>query len=197
VWSPAYLKDWSQWLKQKNPDEGVSYEETSDFTHFMQTGQIGTAPQGGSGGYFAVPSHLGIYISPGPSSGAIGNWGGFGYGSVIHSSGFGLSDTAGAISPGTNSPSFTDVTGGGGLVGIFDVSRYFGLGGDQSLTVKGYFDYSSDNLTVGSSATLAPLIVGNGGSINSDTYTFGGGALYRFGTSYVALSGSGAGVAGA
>ena len=125
-----------------------------------------------------------MYVSPGSTNTA--SWGAFGDGAVIHSSGYGVTDTAGAIPANTKSPGFSDVTGGGGLFATYDASSFFGLTGDQSLTLKGAFDYSHDSIAVGSAPTLAGLIVGNSGSINGDTYTFGGAALYRFGTSYFA-----------
>jgi hypothetical protein len=128
--------------------------------------------------------HLGMYVAPVGSNNYVGG-AAAGFGSVMTSSGYGLTDTAGAVPANTRSSGFKAVGGGGAIAGVFDASRYVGLSGDQSLTVQGYFKYDADSISIGSSTLAVPLIGGNAGSIHSDTYRFGGTALYQFGASYV------------
>ncbi|MGC1777321.1 MAG: hypothetical protein WBB34_05190, partial [Xanthobacteraceae bacterium] len=171
----------SGWQSTMSSNEGPGWVLTP---LFQGTGASGGGYNGISGG----SGHLGMYVSS-PSSG-IDGWGGFGGASEVRSGGYGLTDTAGAVAAGTKSPGFADVGGGGGVFGTYDVSRYVGLPADQSLILSGYFNYDADSLSVASAPGLAPLIVGNAGSLTGDTYTFGGNALYRFGSSYVVGSGS-------
>ena len=177
----ALLEAWLKEQQRLYPDDGVSYQETSAFTNFMQTGQFGSNAQGpanltGAGG------HLGMYVNGSPD---LTGWGVAGGGDVLHSNGFRLTDSAGAFAPGSLGPSVRDVGGGGGIYGNFDATRFFGLPAGQSLTLKGFFDYQSDSAQFGLAPGVGPLAVGNGGSAHSDLYTFGGTALYTFGASYL------------
>jgi hypothetical protein len=164
-----------------NPQDGASFEETSDFTNFMQTGQFGTNASGPAGG------HLGMYVNGSPDFTA---WGIGGVGAVVHGDGLRFTDTTGALAPGTIGPSVRNVTGGGGLNGVFDATRFLGLPAGQSLTLKGFFGYDSDAVQFGLAPGAGALAVGNGGSLRADTYTFGGSAFYGFGASYLHGTGS-------
>jgi hypothetical protein len=127
--------------------------------------------------------HLGMYVSGDASNPA--DSGVAGSGSVVRGSGYRISDSAGALAPGTTGPSFRDTSGNGGIWGSYDASRFFGLGGNQSLVLRGFFDYQSDSTNLGAAPAAAPLVVGNAGSLHGDTYTFGGVADYRSGLSYL------------
>lgn len=151
-----------------------------------------------------APTHLGMYVSPSPvePSSSIAHlgmyvsqpsdltawgagWGALGSGSVLHSSGYGLSDTAGVLAPGTTSPRVRDVSGSGSIFGTVDATRVLGLPANQSLLLSGYFNYQQDSLSLGSVPAAAPLVVGNAGSLRADSYAFGGDALWRVGTYYL------------
>ena len=172
-YTAEYLADYLE--EKKNAAAPGSTLPTDGLTPLFQgTGAnpYGTnAPVGGS--------HLGMYVSPG----GLSSWGGAGGGAVSHSS-YSITDTAGAVGPGTNGQSVRDVSGSGGIFGTLDASPFFGLPANQSLLVTGFFDFSGDSLSFGSVPGAAPVIVGNAGSIHADTYTFGGNVLYRFGSSY-------------
>ena len=155
----------------------IEYDPTTLTPLFQGTGA-------GNGG------HLGMYVSPSTPSSWIDGWGIYGGGSEVRGSGYGLTDTAGTVPANTTSPGFSAVSGDVGISGTYDVSRYIGLPADQSLDVKGYFNYGQDNIRVATGPALGPLIVGNAGSLNGNTYTFGASALYRFGTSYIVGAGS-------
>jgi hypothetical protein len=161
-----------------NYSDGVSFEDPGDFARFMQTGQIGNSASAAA----AAAGHLGMYVNGSPD---LTSWGVNGGGAVLHSDGFRMTDSAGAFTPGTLGPSTRDVSGGGGINGTFDATRFFGLPTGQSLTLKGFFEYDNDDAQFGLAPGVGALAVGNGGSINSDNYTFGATALYTFGTSYL------------
>jgi len=118
-----------------------------------------------------------MYVSSSPTGGidafAAGG------GSVTRSSGYGVTDSAGLLAPGTTTPSIRDVSGGGGIAGSYKVS---GLPANQSLSFSGFFDYARDNITLG---TITGLAAGNAGSGQTDTYTFGGSFLYSIGATYL------------
>jgi hypothetical protein len=145
--------------------------------------QWGTTSQGDVIGPAVPPGHLGMYTSS--STPDQSGWGAVGGGGGLRSSGYGISDTAGAITPGATGPNFHDTFGNGGIYGTFDASRYFGVvGAGQSVLLSGFFDYRRDNLSIAADPSLAQTVVGNAGGIGADTYTFGGSALYRSGTVY-------------
>jgi hypothetical protein len=123
-----------------------------------------------------------MYTDATPAS---NNWGAAGGGSAIRGSGYGISDTAGVLAPGTTGPSFRGVSGNGGIYGNIDASRFFGFSGNQSLILAGYFDYRQASIDLGAVPAVGPLVRGNSGSLHADTYTFGGEALYRAGTAYL------------
>jgi len=128
-------------------------------------------------------NHLGMYVSSDTAN--LNDWGAAGGGSVSRSSGYRITDSAGTIAPGTIGPSLRDVSGNGGIYGSYDASRFFELTGNRSLILKGFFDYRQDSIALGAAPGAAPLVVGNAGSMHMDTYTFGGIADYRSGTSYL------------
>jgi hypothetical protein len=120
---------------------------------------------------------LGMYVSNGGMSGDI-TLGGGGY--SLRNGGASVSDTAGLIAPGTQSSSYRENGGGGGINGTYDASRF--VGANQHLVFNGAFDYTSSNTSFGG--------VGTGSSINSDNYRFTGIGLYSNYNTYLALSGS-------
>jgi hypothetical protein len=130
-----------------------------------------------SGGSGSGNSHLGMYVSNGGMSGDAG-FSGEGY--SLRNSGVSISDTAGLVAPGTNSPSYHENGGGGGLNGTYDASRF--VGPNQKLLFNGAFDYTNSSTNFGG--------IGAGSSINSENYNFTGTAFYSNYDTYVALKGS-------
>ena len=126
---------------------------------------------------------LGMHVSPGPIDPIDASAGGGA--SVTRSSGYGVTDTMGLVAPGSIGPSIRDTSGNGGLNGTIDATRFFGLPANQSVVLGGFFDYRRDNVSLGSSPALAALAVGNAGSLQADTYTFGGTLFYRAGSAYL------------
>lgn len=130
---------------------------------------------------------LGMWSTPSsatPSIEALGS----GTGGVIHGSGFGSSDTAGLIKPGTPTPTFHDSYGGGGMSGIVDASAL--VGANQSLKFLGFFHYTREDVGYGpDAATLALGLAGGSGTVQNNTYTFGTGLRYEFGASYLNAGG--------
>jgi hypothetical protein len=123
------------------------------------------------------PGYLGMHVSNGGTSGDV-TLGGGGY--SLRNGGVSISDTAGFIAPGTQSASYHENGGGGGISGMYDASRF--VGANQHLLFSGAFDYTSSNTNFGG--------VGAGSTINSDNYTFTGIALYSNYNTYLALSAS-------
>ena len=80
----------------------------------------------------------------------------------MRNSGVSITDTAGLIAPGTNSPSYHENGGGGGLSGTYDASRF--VGPNQHLFFNGAFDYTNSSTNFGG--------VGAGSSINRENYNF-------------------------
>jgi hypothetical protein len=121
--------------------------------------------------------HLGMYVSNGGMSGDV-TLGGGGY--SLRNGGVSLSDTAGLIAPGTQSASYRENGGGGGISGTYDASRF--VGANQHLLFNGAFDYTNSSTNFGG--------VGAGSSITSNNYSFTGGGLYSNYNTYLALTGS-------
>ena len=120
---------------------------------------------------------LGMYVSPnGGTSGDV-TAGGGGY--SLRNGGASVSDTAGLIAPGTNSPSYHENGGGGGLGGTYDASRF--VGPNQHLLFNGAFNYTNTSTNFGGA--------GVGNSINGDNYSFTGTAVYSNYDTYLALKG--------
>jgi hypothetical protein len=140
-------------------------------------GGLGFALESLSGGSGSANSHLGMYVSNGGMSGDAG-FGGGGY--SLRNSGASISDSAGLIAPGTNSASYRENGGGGGLNGTYDASRF--VGPNQKLLFNGAFDYTNSSTNFGG--------IGAGSSINSENYSFTGTAFYSNYDTYVALKGS-------
>jgi hypothetical protein len=118
-------------------------------------------------------SQLGMYISHGTADASV-----FGGAAVTRNSGYGVSDSAGLVAPGTTAPSFKDVAGGGGVAGSYDLN----LSGNQSLRFSGSFDYRRVDMTLGA---LAGLGLASAGSVQTDTYRFGGAVIYGLGSAYL------------
>lgn len=131
-----------------------------------------------------VKSHLGMYVS---GDNNFNSWGAGGGGSLTHGSGFGATDSAGVLAPGSVTPNFRGTSGGGGIFGTFDASYYVSAG--QHLFFNGFFDYSQYSESVSAAVGLPALVIGAGSSHN-DAYTFGGSVLYSVNTAY--LQGTGA-----
>jgi hypothetical protein len=89
-------------------------------------------------------------------------------------------NTAGLIAPGTQSASYRENGGGGGISGTYDASRF--VGANQHLLFNGAFDYTNSSTNFGG--------VGAGSSINSNNYSFTGTGLYSNYNTYLALKGS-------
>jgi hypothetical protein len=136
----------------------------------------GTQPQEQPAG------RLGMYVNSG--SQAPTGWGGAGAGSVMRGSGLGVTDSAGVLVPGST-VNFRDTGGNGGLFYTIDATRFFGIPADQSLLLTGFFDYSGDSASLGAVPGGGAVIIGNAGSLHTDTYTLGGSLFYRTGTTYV------------
>jgi hypothetical protein len=128
------------------------------------------------GGIGAQSSHLGMYVNGGTTGDVTLDGGGF----SLRNSGASISDTAGLIAPGTNSASYRDNGGGGGISGMYDASRF--VGPNQKLGFFGAFDYTSSKTNFGG--------IGAGSAINSDSYSFTGAAVYENYNTYLALKGS-------
>jgi hypothetical protein len=129
----------------------------------------------GSGLHGNPYGQLGMYVNGGTNSDV--TLGGGGY--SLRNGGASVSDTAGLIAPGTNSPSYHENGGGGGISGTYDASRF--VGPNQKLLFNGAFDYTSSNTGYGG--------IGTGASINGDNYNFKGIAAYSNYNTYVALQG--------
>jgi hypothetical protein len=131
----------------------------------------------GSGVPILGSSHnqLGMTVAPD----GFGNGVGFGAGgSSSHTSGVGVTDSAGLLAPGAVATAARQTSGSGGISGSYDASWL--VGPNQKLLLDGAFNYTSASLNY----------AGGAGSISSDMYDFRGSALYSNYLSYVALSGS-------
>src|ERR1700677_3571507 len=90
----------------------------------------------GSLGRYSVGTgylNLGMYVSS--NGGMSGDAGFAGGGYSLRNSGVSITDTAGLIAPGTNSPSYHENGGVGGLSGTYDASRF--VGPNQKLLFNG------------------------------------------------------------
>ena len=123
-------------------------------------------------------NHLGMYLSSNGGMSGDGTLGGGGY--SLRNGGVSMSDTAGLIAPGTQSASYRENGGGGGISGTYDASRF--VGANQHLWFNGAFDYTNSSTNFGG--------VGAGSSINSNNYSFTGTGLYSNYNTYLALKGS-------
>ena len=142
-------------------------EPFDDLTASILTGLPAAAP---------TFNQLGMSVTP---QSAYGNGVAFGAGGFnAHSSGVRVTDTAGFLAPGTTSIGSQTNAGSGGISGSYDASRM--VGSNQSLVLNGAFDYTSMKTNFGAAVS----------SINSDTYSFTGSALYRNHDNYLILKGS-------
>ena len=119
--------------------------------------------------------NLGMYISQPPTPLGDG-WDGAGNGSVLRSSGYRFTDSAGVLAPGTKGPGIRDVGGGGSIFGTIEATRFLGLPANQSLMLTGYFNNQYDSLNVASAPAAA---------LHADGYAFGGDVFWRVGSSYL------------
>ena len=94
----------------------------------------------------------------------------------VHNSGYRISDSAGAIAPGSLAPGFNSVGGGGGANLTFDATRALDVQVKQQLLFGVNVDYQRMNTNYGTSA-LTPG-VSNAGSERSDIWTFSGSVDY-------------------
>jgi hypothetical protein len=94
------------------------------------------------------------------------------------SSGVGVKDTAGLLAPGSIANSSRTNAGSGGIAGSYDASYI--VGPNQKLVFNGAFDYTASKTNFGTAVS----------SINSDTYSFRGSALYSNNKTYLVLAGS-------
>jgi hypothetical protein len=151
-------------------------EEREPYLHEKMWDQIGFTLDDPSADYNRPRGQLGMYVSGGPSGDAILGGGGY----SLRNSGASISDTAGLIAPGTQSASYRENGGGGGISGTYDASRF--VGPNQHLWFNGAFDYTSSSTNFGG--------VGAGSTINSNNYSFTGTGLYSNYNTYLALTGS-------
>jgi hypothetical protein len=123
-----YIRDHPDQFKAEGKEAGIN------------PSTYGTHPTGG-----VSSSHLGMYIyAPEYSS---PGWDGFGGGAVVHNGGASVTDSAGTLAAGTNSPTFRAAVGNGGIGATIDASRFFGVSG--TLLLRGVFDYERSNLSYG------------------------------------------------
>ena len=100
---------------------------------------------------------------------------------MTHSSGYGLTDTAGLLAPGAKTASFRDGSGGGQIGANWNLSGL--LPSNQALSLRTFYGYEGSNSTFGDAPDLG--IVGlNIGSLRQDAHIFGSSLLYRHGTLY-------------
>jgi hypothetical protein len=131
----------------------------------------------------AAPGHLGMSVPS--SNGGVFSVSGYGGGASTTSSGYGVTDSAGLFA-GTTTPSFRAATASGGLTASYDVSRMMPT--NQTLLFRGFFDYAAANVTLGATPGLPAA---SSGSLNINSYTFGGGVRYGFGANYIQASAAG------
>jgi len=108
----------------------------------------------GGGGQGTYSGHLGMYVSSGTPDQQ--GWGAAGGGSIMRSSGIGVTDTAGILAPGAT-VNFRDTSGNGGLFYTIDATRFFGIPANQSLFLTGFFDYRGGRCKLGSRAGCGRL----------------------------------------
>jgi hypothetical protein len=132
----------------------------------------------GLGGNQLQTNHLGMYVSSNGGISGDATLGGGGY--SLRNGGASISDTAGLIAPGSQSASYRENGGGGGISGTYDASRF--VGANQKLLFNGAFDYTSSSANFGG--------LGAGSSINGDNYRFTGTGLYSNYNTYLVLKGS-------
>jgi hypothetical protein len=97
----------------------------------------------------------------------------------IHNTGYRVSDSAGAIAPGSLAPGYSSLGYGGGANLTFDSSRFinFDVNDSQHLTLGLSFDYQNLFTTYGTSA-LTPGVT-SAGSVRNDIYTVTAFAAYN------------------
>jgi hypothetical protein len=143
---------------------------------------VGFLGSGNEGQFIEELGHLGMYQNSGSPSQT--EWGGTGEYDKISSKGVVATDTAGGLAPGYSASS-SATSGSGGIFGTIDATRFFGLAGNQSLFLTGFFDYQRDSMNVGFVTAAGAPFTPNAGSLQSDTYTLGGSFFYRTGTTYL------------
>ncbi len=155
-----------------SPNAGLSFEEPTAFTQFMQSGHLTE-----HGNPYGAANRLGMSISPATRSGIEISGGG----GVTRNSGYSLTDTAGLLAPGAKSASFRETGGGGRIGGFVDLSGM--LAANQSLVARGFYQYSASDTTYGD-ANL-PIAGLNLASLKQDTHVFGGSLHYQVESVYL------------
>jgi hypothetical protein len=123
-------------------------------------------------------------VSPGPTDVFNGYPVDAGGGASIARASYGVRDSVGFLGVGAAIPGLKDVGGGGKIYGVIDAGRYFDLPVNQRLLLSVFFDYHRDNISYGSTAGLAAAGI-SGGSLQLDTYKFGGTFNYNINTMYI------------
>jgi hypothetical protein len=146
----GFEANWSNLAMVENATGDSTGIQASNFAGFQATGAAG------------LSGHLGMYVSGVPNGGVDATgWGG---GWVEHGGGYGVTDTAGLLAPGTTVPGFRATDGAGGITGSYDASRL--LPANQGLRFSGFFQYDRYDLSM-------PGF----GSARTDEYRFGGSFL--------------------
>lgn len=153
----------------------LDYDDQAGMDALLYMGEAGYAT--GTSAYSTGPSHLGgpVNFSMYSSDGVGGPYGSadmFG----IHNSGYRVSDSAGAVAPGSLAPGFNSLGGGGGFTFTADGTPLIGLNGNQHLLFGARLDYQQMNTNYGTSA-LTPG-VSNAASTRDDTWTVAVSASY-------------------
>lgn len=173
--------NWEAAQDQKLRELGLSQEAIN---YINQNEARDTLTRGDARILQGIRQNLGMHIRPDSSPGN-GIWGAGGA-SVVRGSGFGLSDSAGDLLPGTKGPGFHGVNSGGSIGYTFDGSHF--VPGNQALLVDAFFNYRNTNIRFGTTEDLAAVGIDSAGSARFDAYMLGGSARYDFGTSYLRAS---------
>jgi len=151
-----------------NYGDGSAHDDTG-LSLFMRTGQIASTAQIDAG-----INHLGMYTTGSSSDVALGA-GGY----SARNYGYGVSDTAGILAPGSTTPTSRETGGGGGVTGSYDASNL--VGPAQTLIVKGSFNYEQTNTIFGA----FPGAGTGAGSTQHTDYGFTGSAVYTNNNNYL------------
>jgi hypothetical protein len=128
-----------------------------------------------------LPIRLGMYAAPGPN---VDGWAGAGF-SATRNTGYSLTDTAGLLTPGVRAPTFRSVTGGGGIAGTVDFTRYLDLPATQRLVFGAAFDARTGTTRYGTSPDLLAAGIIEAGSLRQDRYTLTLLGGYNIGSLYL------------
>jgi hypothetical protein len=141
---------------------------------FGEFGNIGPLAPGAA--------HLGMYVTPAPSSwNSVGAFGGV---AGVNGDAVAARDSQGLLAPGTQAPGYDGTVGGGGVYGSLDATRTLGLAPGQSMILTGSFGYSRGDIDYDRAPTAVTLDIFTG-SLERNTYAFSGGFEYDAGSVYV------------